>query len=106
MASGCRLFADVASSPKRTPFVDYAIGNWQVNGILSARSGQNINITAGGDIANTGNAGTYERANLVGIPTKVALSRAIHRVRRHLVQHELAFSGSIPAPSPPQASAL
>jgi len=49
-------------------FVDYAIGNWQVNGILSARSGQNINITAGGDIANTGNAGTYERANLVGNP--------------------------------------
>jgi len=32
------------------------------------RSGQNINIVAGGDIANTGNAGTYERANLVGNP--------------------------------------
>jgi hypothetical protein len=49
-------------------FADYVIGNWQVNGILSARSGQNLNITAGGDIANTGNAGTYERANLVGDP--------------------------------------
>jgi hypothetical protein len=47
---------------------DYVIGNWQVNGIFSARSGQNINIVAGGDIANTGNAGTYERANLVGDP--------------------------------------
>jgi hypothetical protein len=47
---------------------DYVIGNWQVNGILSMRSGQNINIVAGGDIANTGNAGTYERANLVGNP--------------------------------------
>ena len=29
-------------------FVDYAIGNWQVNGILSVRSGQNFNVTAGG----------------------------------------------------------
>ncbi len=47
---------------------DYVIGNWQVNGILSMRSGQNINIVAGGDIANTGNASTYERANLVGNP--------------------------------------
>ncbi len=47
---------------------DYVIGNWQVNGILSARSGQNFNVTAGGDIANTGNASTYERANLVGNP--------------------------------------
>jgi TonB dependent receptor len=49
-------------------FADYAIGNWQLNGILSGRSGQNINVTAGGDIANTGNGGTYERANLVGNP--------------------------------------
>jgi hypothetical protein len=49
-------------------FVNYIIGNWQLNGILSARSGQNVNITAAGDIANTGNAGTYERANLVGNP--------------------------------------
>lgn len=49
-------------------FANYVIGNWQVNGILSGRSGQNINVTAGGDIANTGNAGTYERADLVGDP--------------------------------------
>ena len=49
-------------------FVDYAIGNWQVNGILTGRSGQNFNVTAAGDIAETGNAGTYERANLVGNP--------------------------------------
>jgi hypothetical protein len=48
--------------------VNYIIGNWQVNGILSGRSGQNVNVTAAGDIANTGNAGTYERANLVGDP--------------------------------------
>ncbi len=44
------------------------IGNWQVNGIFSARSGQHINVTAAGDIANTGNGGTYERADLVGAP--------------------------------------
>lgn len=47
---------------------DYIIGNWQVNGIFSAHSGQNFNVVAGGDIANTGNASTYERANLVGNP--------------------------------------
>ena len=52
-------------------FADYVIGNWQLNGILSGRSGQTINVTAGGDIANTGNASTYERANLVGNPYQV-----------------------------------
>ena len=52
----------------RNRVVDYIIGNWQVNGILSGRSGQNVNVSAAGDIANTGNAGTYERADLVGDP--------------------------------------
>jgi hypothetical protein len=47
---------------------DYAIGGWQFNGILTARSGQAFQITASGDIAYTGNAGTYERANQVGNP--------------------------------------
>ena len=47
---------------------DQVIGNWQVNGILTGRSGQNFNVTSAGDIAETGNAGTYERANLVGNP--------------------------------------
>ena len=47
---------------------DYAIGNWQVQAILTGRSGQNFNVTSAGDIANTGNAGTYERANLVANP--------------------------------------
>jgi hypothetical protein len=47
---------------------DYVVGNWQLNGILSGRSGQNFNVVAAGDIANTGNASTYERANLVGNP--------------------------------------
>jgi len=47
---------------------DLLIGNWQVNAILTGRSGQNFNVTSAGDIAETGNAGTYERANLVGNP--------------------------------------
>lgn len=48
--------------------VNYIIGNWQLNGILTGRSGRNFSVMAGGDIANTGNAGTYERANMVGNP--------------------------------------
>lgn len=47
---------------------DYVIGNWQLNGIFTVRTGQNFDVTANGDIANTGNAKTYERANLVGNP--------------------------------------
>ncbi len=47
---------------------DYALGNWQFNGILTGRSGQNFNVVSGGDIGNTGNGGTYERANMVGNP--------------------------------------
>lgn len=47
---------------------DSVIGNWQVNGILVGRSGQNFNVTSAGDIAETGNAGTYERANILGNP--------------------------------------
>jgi hypothetical protein len=48
--------------------VNYAIGGWQWNGIFTARSGQAYQITASGDVAETGNAGTYERANQVGDP--------------------------------------
>ena len=44
--------------------VDYAIGNWQVNGLADIRSGQPVNVTIAGDIANTGNNG--ERPNLIG----------------------------------------
>jgi hypothetical protein len=49
-------------------FIDYAIGSWQATGMMMARSGQYFNVLAGGDIAETGNAGTYERAVLVGDP--------------------------------------
>jgi hypothetical protein len=57
-----KLFASGSS------LVNYIIGNWQINSIFTAHSGQAINVTAAGDIANTGNAGTYERADLVGDP--------------------------------------
>jgi len=48
--------------------LDYIIGNWQVQSIVIGRSGQNFNVTSAGDIAETGNASTYERANLLGNP--------------------------------------
>ena len=46
---------------------DYVIGPWQFNGITTIRPGPYYNVTAPGDIANTGNSG-YERANLIGDP--------------------------------------
>jgi Carboxypeptidase regulatory-like domain len=49
---------------------DYVIGGWQWNGIVTARSGQPFQVTASGDVAETGNASTYERANQVGNPYK------------------------------------
>lgn len=49
-------------------FSDYVLGNWQMNEILTGRSGQNFNVLSGGDIGETGNGGTYERADLVGNP--------------------------------------
>src|SRR5438552_80638 len=51
--------------------VDYIVGNWQVNGILTVRSGQRYSVTDNnGDPANTGNVGWagYEQANMVGDP--------------------------------------
>lgn len=47
---------------------DYVIGNWAVHGIVTAHTGQNFTVTAGGDIAETGNGGGYERAVQVGDP--------------------------------------
>src|SRR5437660_1913173 len=50
--------------------VDYVLGHWQVNGILTVRSGQRYSVTDGEDQANTGNTGWAgcEQANLVGDP--------------------------------------
>ena len=57
--------------------LDYALGNWQVNSILTARSGLPYNVYVSGDVANTGNVGwnQYERANLVGNVNDFTLSR-------------------------------
>jgi len=57
--------------------LDYVLGNWQVNSILSARSGLPYNVYVSGDVANTGNVGwnQYERANLVGNVNDFTLSR-------------------------------
>jgi hypothetical protein len=46
----------------------YLVGNWQVNGILTFDSGVPYCIYMQGDTANTGNAPSYERLNLVGNP--------------------------------------
>ena len=48
--------------------VNSVIGDWEVDGIITGRSGQDFTVTASGDIAETGNGSTYERANLVGDP--------------------------------------
>lgn len=45
--------------------LDYAIGGWQVNGIMTLTSGIPYNVMISSDIANTGNS-DYERLNLIG----------------------------------------
>jgi hypothetical protein len=50
----------------------WILGNWQVNSILQARSGQPYNLSVTGDVANIGNDVSwwnYARPNLVGSPT-------------------------------------
>jgi hypothetical protein len=60
--------------------VDYVIGGWQTNGILTIRSGQRYSVTDGEDQANTGNTGWagYEQANLVGDPNSGSCSNGAH----------------------------
>ena len=61
--------------------VDYIVGNWQVNGILTVRSGQRYSVTDNsGDPANTGNVGWagYEQANLVGDPNSGSCPNGAH----------------------------
>ena len=51
--------------------LDYVIGGWQTNAILSLHSGTPYTLGVSGDIANTGNsnnAGYYERLNVTGDP--------------------------------------
>jgi hypothetical protein len=45
---------------------DYILGNWELSSFFLMRSGQNFNITSAGDIGNTGNGNTYERAQYNG----------------------------------------
>ena len=47
---------------------DYVLGNWQVNNIFFARSGLPFTPFISSDIANTGNTGGYETADVVGSP--------------------------------------
>jgi len=47
---------------------DYILGNWEVSTIFLMRSGQNFNVVSAGDIGNTGNGNTYERANFDSNP--------------------------------------
>jgi outer membrane receptor protein involved in Fe transport len=50
---------DLANKP-----ANYILGNWQINGIASLRSGQAYSLSVSGDIPNTGN--TVVRPNVVG----------------------------------------
>jgi hypothetical protein len=49
-------------------FSDYVLGNWQLNTIFNARSGQNQTVVDSADVANIGNSNTYERGNQIGNP--------------------------------------
>jgi hypothetical protein len=48
--------------------LDYIVGNWQINNIFSAQTGQPYSVTISSDIANTGNGSDYETLDLVGNP--------------------------------------
>ena len=61
--------------------VDYLVGNWQLNGIFTIRSGQRYSVQdSSGDPANTGNAAWagYEQANLVGDPNSGSCPNGAH----------------------------
>jgi Carboxypeptidase regulatory-like domain/TonB dependent receptor len=50
---------------------DYILGNWQINNIFVAHSGQVFTPQISSDIANTGNGATYETLNVIGDPNNV-----------------------------------
>ncbi|HEX7359651.1 MAG TPA: hypothetical protein VF283_04100 [Bryobacteraceae bacterium] len=52
-------------------FSDYVLGNWQVNGIVIARSGLPFTPLTSSDVANTGNGNAYETLDVVGDPNKI-----------------------------------
>ena len=56
--------------------VDYILGNWQLNNIFVARSGQVFTPVTSSDIANTGNGFTYETLDVIGDPNKIQRTAA------------------------------
>ena len=50
---------------------DYILGNWQLNNIFIARSGQVYTPDTSSDVAHTGNGFTYETLKLVGDPNDI-----------------------------------
>lgn len=54
------------------PVVNYILGNWQINNILTAFSGVPFTPSVSSDIANTGNGGSYETLNVIGNPNAVS----------------------------------
>jgi len=52
-------------------FFDYIVGNWQLNNIFIARSGQVYTPVTSSDTANTGNGFTYETLDIVGDPNNI-----------------------------------
>jgi hypothetical protein len=46
-------------------WIAHILGNWQMNWLMLARSGQPITLEVSGDIANIGSTGTYMRPNRV-----------------------------------------
>lgn len=67
--------------------LDYIVGNWQINALLTGRSGQVFSVRDGNDIANTGVGFVY--LNKVGDPN------AVHRSKQEWF-NTAAFA--IPAP--------
>ncbi|MBW4027744.1 MAG: hypothetical protein HIU93_10110 [Acidobacteria bacterium] len=51
---------------------DYLLGNWQINNIFLARSGQVFMPVSSSDVANTGNGFTYETLDVIGNPNSLA----------------------------------
>ncbi len=57
----------------------WILGDWQVNWILTARSGQVYGLTVNGDIANVGTGGiNYGRPNLIGNPNPATRTDAAY----------------------------
>jgi hypothetical protein len=51
---------------------DYVLGNWQINNIFVAHTGQVFTPVTSTDVAGTGNGFTYETLDLVGNPNQIS----------------------------------